>query len=189
MAPLSGIGGQFLRVPLQLGHILERVHASQLTGMDQTHEEVARFGAVQGLVEQRIFAMEHGALQRLFADVVVERRASLAQKHRQSLPVPEQICDGFAQPRVQLGLLFVDLRFQPRVQLLHHRSAVLLMEAQSLSRRQLSFTCLRIVVIYPPPRLPAHAGMHQESSARSRRTAFVHAPGSWPVGSPRHWSA
>jgi hypothetical protein len=38
--------------------------------MDQAHEQIARLGAVQGLVEQRILPVKHSPLQRLFADVM-----------------------------------------------------------------------------------------------------------------------
>jgi hypothetical protein len=42
----------------------------------------------------------------------------------------------FAQPGVRLCLTLGKLRFQPAVQLLHHRAAMLLMKLQPLLRRQ-----------------------------------------------------
>ena len=45
--PAIGLGSQFPRVPLQLGQVVEGVHAAQLTAMDQTHKQVARLRPVQ----------------------------------------------------------------------------------------------------------------------------------------------
>ena len=47
------------------------------------------FGAVQRAIEQRILAMQHGAFQRAFTDVVVQRCAGFPQKRRQPLPVTQ----------------------------------------------------------------------------------------------------
>lgn len=104
-------------------------------------------------IKQRVFAVQHGTLQCLFADVVIERRSRLAQKRGQPFPVPAQTSDGFAQPRVWLGSVLVDLRFQLGVQLLHDRSAVFLMKMQPLFRRQFLFPCQRVVVINAAQRL------------------------------------
>ena len=81
--------------------------------MDQAHEEVADVGAVVGLVEQGVLAVEDRLLQRPFADIVVQRGAGLAQEERQLLPVLEQVGDGLAQRRVGLHLPLVELRAQP----------------------------------------------------------------------------
>ena len=56
---------------LQLGKVVERIGAAQLTGMDQAHEKIARLRAVQGAIEQGILAMQHRTLQRAFAEIVV----------------------------------------------------------------------------------------------------------------------
>ena len=63
---------------LQLGEVVERIGLGQFAGVDQTHEQIAHFGAVQRAIEQRILAMQHRTFQRTFADVVVERRAGFA---------------------------------------------------------------------------------------------------------------
>jgi hypothetical protein len=44
-------------VPLQFREVVERVGAIELTGVDQAHEEVAHFGAVERAVKQRVFAV------------------------------------------------------------------------------------------------------------------------------------
>ncbi len=68
--PLRGAGGKFRRVALQFGEVIEGVGVTQFAGVDQTHEQVAHLGAMQRAIEQRIFAMQHGALERAFADVM-----------------------------------------------------------------------------------------------------------------------
>ena len=64
-----------------------------------------------------------------------------------SFPVPQQISDCFAQTRVRLRLLLRELRFQPRMQLLHHRPALRLMQSQTALCGKPLFTRRRIVVI------------------------------------------
>src|SRR5262249_20800796 len=76
--PCRPIGSQFWRVPLQLGQIVKRVDARELTGMDQAHEQISQLSAVKRLIKQRVLAVEHSALQCLFTDVVVQRSAGLA---------------------------------------------------------------------------------------------------------------
>ena len=65
-------------MPLQLGEVVEGIGFIQLASVDQAHKQVTYFGAVQRAIEQRIFAMQHGAFERAFTDVVVERGASIA---------------------------------------------------------------------------------------------------------------
>ena len=60
-------------------------------------KSIPDFGTVERAVKQRVFAVEHSALEDLFADVVIDRRARLAQKYRQSSPVPQHIVDRLAQ--------------------------------------------------------------------------------------------
>ena len=55
---------------LQLSEVLERICAVELAGVDQTHEQVADFGAVQCLVEERVFAVQDRFLQGPFHDVM-----------------------------------------------------------------------------------------------------------------------
>ena len=45
---------------LQLGEIVEGVDAVQFTRVDQAHEQVADAGAVLGLVEVGVFAVQNG---------------------------------------------------------------------------------------------------------------------------------
>jgi len=85
-------------MPLQYGHVVERVGIAQATGVDQTHEQVARLGAVQRLIEQRILPMKYGPLQSLLAEVVIQRCSRMMQERSQSFPVPQQVSDRFAQP-------------------------------------------------------------------------------------------
>ena len=87
--PRRRIGRQFACVPLQLGEVVERIGVGQFAGVDQAHEQIADFGAVQRAIEQSILAMQHGAFERAFADVVVQRCAGFPQKRGQPFPVPQ----------------------------------------------------------------------------------------------------
>jgi len=89
---------------------------SELTCVDQAHEQVTHLSAVQRLMEQRILPMQHSSLQCLLADVVIQRGSRMAQESGQSFPVPQQISDRFAQTRVGLCLLLRKLRFQTPTQ-------------------------------------------------------------------------
>ncbi len=73
---------KFPRVPLQLGQIVERVGARELADMDQAHERVSHFGAVQRLVKQRILTMQYSPALVPLTDVVIQRRSGFAQKRR-----------------------------------------------------------------------------------------------------------
>ena len=132
--PLRRIFFHLVGVPLQLCEIVEGIGAAQLGAMDQTHEQVAHLGAIFRQIEQTVFPMENRLLQTPFADVVIEGRTGLAQEQRQALPVIKQLHDGSAQTGVRLDLLLIQLRVQPLVQLVHHRTAALLVEDQPFFR-------------------------------------------------------
>ena len=53
------VRGDIRRVELQLVQIVERIGAAQLASVDQAHVHVADAGAVAGLVEHRILAMQN----------------------------------------------------------------------------------------------------------------------------------
>src|SRR5438309_1362633 len=59
----------------------------------------------------------------------------------------QQVRDRLAEPRVRLRLALCKLRFQPTMQLLHHRAAVLLMKLQPLLRCQRLRTRLGILAV------------------------------------------
>ena len=46
---------------LQLSEVIERISAGKFTGVDQTHEQITGFGAMQRAIKQRILAMQHRA--------------------------------------------------------------------------------------------------------------------------------
>jgi len=52
--PCRRILGQFVRVFLQLGEVVEGIGVVQFTGVDQTHVQVTHLGTVLGLIEQTI---------------------------------------------------------------------------------------------------------------------------------------
>jgi|HubBroStandDraft_2_1064218.scaffolds.fasta_scaffold926046_2 hypothetical protein len=51
-------------MPLQLGRIVERIDSVQLAGVDQTYEQIADPGAIQGLVEQRVLRVQRAIRQK-----------------------------------------------------------------------------------------------------------------------------
>jgi hypothetical protein len=72
--PAVGIYGQLIRVLLQFGEVIEGIHLVQFTSVDQAHEQVAHAGAVLGLIEVGILAMQDSLLQGSFADIIHQRR-------------------------------------------------------------------------------------------------------------------
>src|SRR3954462_1296211 len=60
----------------------------------------------------------------------------------------QQIRDRLPQAGVRFGFLLCQLCFQPAMQFLHDRSAVLLMKGQSLRGREPTLTSLRVVTIH-----------------------------------------
>ncbi len=135
-ASRAGAGRERVGVPLQLGQVVERVGLVQLAGVDQAHEQVADAGAVPGLVEQGVLAVQDRLLQRPLAQVVVQRGTGLTQEQRQLIPVLEHVTDRAAEGRIGLGPLLVQLPRQPVVQVLHRRPARLLMKPQTRLGRQ-----------------------------------------------------
>ena len=95
--PVGRIGRHFRGVALQFGEVVEGVGAAQFAGVDQAHEKIADLGAIERAVKQCILAVEHSTFQHLFAKIIINRRARLAQKYRQALPVPQHIVDRLAQ--------------------------------------------------------------------------------------------
>ena len=116
---------------LQFGQVVEGIHVVELAGVDEAHEQVTDVGAVEGLVEQRVLSMKDCSLQNLFADVVVQGGSGLTQEERQLLPVGEQVRDGLAEGRVRLHEPLLELPVAPRLEFLHDRTALSLVELQA----------------------------------------------------------
>ena len=74
---------------LQLSEVIGRIGAGKFTGVDQTHEQIAGFGAMQRAIKQRILAMQHRSFQRTFANIVIQRYAGFPQECRQPFPIPQ----------------------------------------------------------------------------------------------------
>jgi len=146
--PLRWAGCQFLGVALQLDQVVEGIGTAQLTGVNQTHEQVAYLRSVQRPIEQSILSVKNGPLQCPFDEVIVERRSRFPQEQSQCLPMPQQILDSLAQAGVGLGLALRKLRLQPVMELLHHQAAVRLMKLQPLLGRQAALAGLGIVAIH-----------------------------------------
>jgi len=113
---------------LQRDQVIKRRHLVQFRGMDQTHEQIADLGAVQGAIKQRIVAMQDGLLERPLADVVAQRGAGYAQKQGHFLPMILHVADRLTEPRVGLHGVRLQLRGHPVVERLHPRAAFLLVQ-------------------------------------------------------------
>ena len=85
--PRRWVGYQFGCVTLQLAEVIEWIGFTQLASVDETHEQIAHFRAVQRAIEQRILTMQHGTLERTLTDVVIQRRTCIAQECGQPFPV------------------------------------------------------------------------------------------------------
>ena len=46
-------------MPLDLDEVIERIDVCKLAGMNQAHEQIPNFGAVQRAIKQRIFTAQH----------------------------------------------------------------------------------------------------------------------------------
>ena len=68
--PVAGAQREFGRVLVQLGQVVEGIDAVQLTGVDQAREQIPDTGAIFGLVEVGILAVQNRLFQGLFTDVV-----------------------------------------------------------------------------------------------------------------------
>ena len=91
----------FRRVSLQFGRVVERVHAIEFAGVNQTHEQIAHHGSVRRLVEEGVLAIQNSFLQSTFAKVVIEWRPLFSEEQREWLPVVQQI--GIALPSPEFG--------------------------------------------------------------------------------------
>ena len=50
--------------------VVEGICPAELAGVDQAHEQIPSFGAVQRAIEQSILAVQHSAFERAFTDVM-----------------------------------------------------------------------------------------------------------------------
>jgi len=99
--PLPRLRFELGWVALELDEVVEGIDLGQFGGVDQAHEQVADIGAVLGLIEQGVLAVQDGLLEHPFTDIIVERGAGLAQEQRELRPVLAQVLT--APPSVELG--------------------------------------------------------------------------------------
>ena len=71
--PLFWIRLQVLGVSLQFTQVVEGVGPGQFRGVDQGHVDVPDAGTVLGLIEEGIFSVQDGLLQRPLADIMPRR--------------------------------------------------------------------------------------------------------------------
>ena len=74
-------------MPLHLGEVVKGVGSIQVACMNEAHEQITHSGAVQGLVEERVLAMQNGFLQSTLDDVVIDWSAWFSEEERQFQPV------------------------------------------------------------------------------------------------------
>ena len=70
----------------------------------------------------------------MFGRIIVNGGGGDSQKAGQFLKMTQQVTGGFSQTAVGFNLLLIPLLFEPTFQLLHDRSAVLLVKGQPLVR-------------------------------------------------------
>lgn len=132
---------------LQLGQIVEGVSLVQFAGVDQDHEQVSHAGAVLGLVEVGVLAMQDRLLEGAFGHIIVEWCSRFSQEQSQRLPVLEHVGDRLAQTAVGFDVVLLDLFGQPAFELGHLRAAFGLMELQPLFRRHSLMVGLGIILV------------------------------------------
>ena len=142
--PLVGMKDDFTGVLEQLGEVVEGVDTFELAGVDEGHEQVADAGAVERFEEQRGFAMQDGLLQASFANVIVQGHACDPQEQRQLVPVVGHVGDGLPEAGVGFDELVIDLCVHPRMQVVHQRAAVGLVEHEALLGGEFSFFQLEL---------------------------------------------
>jgi hypothetical protein len=143
---LPDFGSMFLKGD----KILERVRPAKGAGMDEAHEHVTDIGAMLGLVEHGPFPMEYGQFECPFTEVVVQRGIGHPKEDCEFVPPFEHVLHGFSEPRVGLDLLLIELFGAPRLDLLHHRSAVGLMVFQTLLSTEISLFGDGIIMVDLP---------------------------------------
>jgi len=149
---------------VELSQVIERISARELAGVDETHEDVAEVGAIWGLIEQRVFAMQDCFFQGTFAEVVVQRCSSFPQKQCEAIATVGHVGNRRAQAGVRLDAVLLKLFGEPSFQLIHQRPTVDLMKADAFFRRHLLFVCYRIIRTRGRERLRRN-GILRESSA------------------------
>jgi len=77
---------------------------------------------------------EYGRASEAPPDDSTQWGSGLTQEERQLLPVLEHVGDGFAQPGVGLHQSVLELPNEPRLQFFHQRTALGLMELQTILR-------------------------------------------------------
>ena len=90
--------------------------------------------APSGFYKTGVLAIQNGLLQRPFHDVIVQGDARYLEKKSQLLPVLEQIRDRLPQAGVRFHFPLLELGFEPGMQFVHDRLAMLLVEMEALLR-------------------------------------------------------
>ncbi len=92
-----GMFGDLDRLALKVRQVVERINALEFAGVDQAEVEIADHGTVQSFIEETVLAQKYGFLQDSFAQIIIERRADLAEEERQRFPVFLQVSHGRAE--------------------------------------------------------------------------------------------
>ena len=98
----SGGGGERGGVRLEGREVVERIRATPLAGVDETHEEVGHLGPPFRLEEEGVLPVEDGLLERTVADVVVQGRAREVQEAGERFPVLPEVGDRLTEAGVRL---------------------------------------------------------------------------------------
>ena len=89
--PLLGTFEYFPGMLLKRRQEIEGIHFIQITGMDQAHKKIANVRPMFGLEEETVVPVQNSLFKCSFANIVVQGRAGLPPKKRQSLPMLEHV--------------------------------------------------------------------------------------------------
>ena len=92
-----------------MDQIVQGIDIFEATGLDDAHENIAGFGAIQGLVEVGILSIHDGNFLTPLQDVVVKWRACDPEEKGQFMPVFGHIINRFAKTAVGLNVLLIKL--------------------------------------------------------------------------------
>jgi hypothetical protein len=118
-------------VRLQRDQGLPRIHPGLKTGGEHAGEHAGDIGAVVRRVEETIFPLANGQLQRPLRPVVLQGRPRDLQKPGQCLPMHAQGVQRCAQTALGLYGALRTLCVQPVLEPVHHRAPRLLMVPQA----------------------------------------------------------
>ncbi len=104
--------------------------------MNYAHEYIADFCSSPGFIKKRIFPVQNRSFEGLLAQIIVDRRSFDSEKQDERLPVFLHVIENLSKPGIRFDLPLIQLILHPYFQLIHHRTALVLMKLQAFVRRE-----------------------------------------------------